>query len=691
MIGYSKRLSIANRVIRKLVENIFIMLAFLWVLLWVFPWASWLESNWIRLGISILIFTMPGMAISLFLTDKRLSLASHFTSGLALSGFLVALLGLLGRIFHLPFAYIKPVFALIGLLALIALVKHSRLEPQLYKPQRFSISTLILLLGMVVLGIIINFQRELGGDDLSYLAYLTNWQHAQQLDFREVIFGSGNVDKIRFWVAMFPMNLAFLAEISNLHGLLLLGFYLEPYLIAIGILTIYNLYENLLPTERQTIAALLLQFTFLFLLRGVQKSGDAFFWRLSEDKVFAAFILAPVFFIAVRHFLDTFTLRGGIFVLLNGLSLALTHPVILAYSIFISSVFAGVVMVARKDYKKLGVSALLLMVIILPSASLRFIDVPSAPQSFDLDSALAASPSISETRISYIEGTPFYGFNLDRVKIQTNNTSQADLLAIFVSWSYLWVLGLGSLWSLFNLRKNAVAPFTAATSSLVLLCAVPYTGWLVGYFVTARMLWRSPWMLPIGLIGMVLVVDLIKVALRKTLIDAQAQTFSERATFGLILALCFSILAHFSYKASWVPITQLVSYRDNLTKLSTLGSYLENKNEKPAKFIASSKTVPMMKYLPGLSSKAKVILFRTSRYTSGFIHDSIYYRKIKPVLSSSTTVSLQRRINILRNNDIQYILVEERSIKDYYANRPDLFDIQRAGDFWIIEFRESAP
>jgi hypothetical protein len=93
-----------GKITRKFGKNIFLILALLWIFLWIFLWAIWLEAlPWIRLAISVILFIVPGMTISLFLAGKRLSLPSHFTSGLAFSLFLVGILGVFGRVFHLPF------------------------------------------------------------------------------------------------------------------------------------------------------------------------------------------------------------------------------------------------------------------------------------------------------------------------------------------------------------------------------------------------------------------------------------------------------------------------------------------------------------------------------------------------------------------------------------------------------------
>lgn len=676
--------------IRKFPKNTYpALLVPLWILLWVVPWAIWLNSfPWIRMGLSVIIFSIPGMAVSLFLLGKRFTLPAHFTSGLAISVLLISFLGLLGRTFNLPYGFIKPVFALTGLAALLLLTKQLYTERELYKRKKISLITLASLLSIVAFGIFINLQSRFGGDDLSYLAYLTNWQHAQPLNFQEVLFESGELDSIRFWLAMFPMNLAFLAEISRLHGLLLLGLYLEPYLVIVSIIAIYNLYEDLLREELLTVGALLLHFTFFVLLQGTRQPGSTFFIRLSEDKVFAAFILAPVFFLVIRHFLESFTLRSGIFAFLSGLSLALTHPIILAYSIFITGLYVSIMTIVERNYKKFSIVITLLIIIVLPSVFLRFIDGPlTARYAVDLQSALDAYGNFSETRFSYIEGTPFYGFDLERIKIQTNESKQENPLQEFLSWSYLWLLGAGFLWSLFNLKKKrTIAPFIGATSLLVLLCGIPYTGWVLGYFVSAGMLWRSPWLLPIGIIGVVLFAELLKFILPKILNSTQTKDLSQQTLFGSILVICILLITNFSingYDSRLPLMIKPDGYTNRLKNLATLGNYLENNLERPSVFVAP---LELMDYLPGLSSKAKVVFFRTSAYTPR----PVDLQKIGLIFSPDVSIPITERMHILRTYDIQYILIEDPLLRDYYASHTGFFNVQEISNFWVIKFQGSS-
>jgi hypothetical protein len=457
--------------------------------------------------------------------------------------------------------------------------------------------------------------------------------------------------------------------------------------VVIAILAIYGVYEDFLEDKSLTIAAVLLHFTFLVLLQGTRQPGSSFFTRLSEDKVFSAVILAPVFFLAIRHFLELFTWRSGIFAFLCGLSLSLTHPIILAYSTFVAGLYIGMVTIIERNYKKLAIGIMLLIIAMLPSVFLRFIDGPQTTRyAVNLDSALDAYGKYGETRFSYIEGTPFYGFDLERIRIQTGRSMQENPLVAFFSWSYLWLLGAGFIWSLFHIKKRQpIAPLVAATSSLVLLCGLPYTGWLVGYFVSAGMLWRSPWLLPIGLIGIVLVADAGKFVVHKISNIGPVQRYFEPAILGVTAIICLSLISYwavYEHERILPAISGLGPYRNSLEQRARLGNYLESHLEQPTVFAAP---LELMNYLPGLSSKAKVVFFRTSVYTP---HD-VNLKKVQLLFSPDKSVPIQERMHILRRYRVQYILTPNRSLKNYYANYNEFFNIRKIEGFWMLELRES--
>jgi hypothetical protein len=666
----------------------------LWGLSWILPWAVWLDfSPWARVIISMILFVVPGMVFSMILGGKNFTLPAHVTNGLAISILLVGIFGLLGRALNFPFSFIKPVFALTGLIGLFFLFKYSRAGYELYEAKNYSVIILISLLIVLILGVLAT-QSGFGGDNTHYLVYLTSWQHAQSLSFQSVYTGMGDLDRLRFWINMFPMNLAFLAEISQLHGILLLGFYLPPSFTVIAIIATYNLYERLLRSEHHAVIALLAQFVFLLLFQYGFQFGGAFFGRLSEDKAFASFILAPVFFGVAHHFGQSFTVRSGALVFLTGWSLALTHPIALAYSVFVAGIYLGVIALTQRAYTKLGTLALLFAVIVLPPATLRIAQVPwvsshifrldapvKQPGSFDLETAISRKPDVDETRVSVIAGTPFYGFNTRIIRIPTEKTKWPA----FLEWSYLYILVGGFAWSLFNLQKKEIAPFIAASSLLVLVCGIPYTGWLMGYLVTVRMLWRAPWVMPIGLAAYVLFYEIALFVRKRFNLGVEPPNQIRILNSSVILCCIGAVCFFFSFSMTRWNAQASDSLRKRLEGWADLGNYLEDNIKQPSRFVAPTRD--LMNRLPGLSSKSKTAYF----HANGIQDGERELWKNTPILSDNYSFSLSQRMKILRKNDIKYIFTEGASLKDYYANYPEHFSINEFNGFWIIEFKSLNP
>jgi len=178
--------------------KIFLSLAVPWVVFWYLPWVASLASlPWLRVGLAGIVFIAPGMSVSLLLTGNRFTLLSHFINGLTLSMFLVSLLGVIGRIAHLPFDFIKLTFFVSALIALVALAFHTRSTQQLYKSGSYSFTSIVLILLMILFGSMISLTSRIENDDFTHLSYLTNWQYSPRLNFGEVVFGSGNLEGTR--------------------------------------------------------------------------------------------------------------------------------------------------------------------------------------------------------------------------------------------------------------------------------------------------------------------------------------------------------------------------------------------------------------------------------------------------------------------------------------------------------------
>ena len=168
-----------------------------WLLFWYWPWQTYLQSfTWLKLGIGLILFVIPGACVYGLLTGRSDFTLSHITFGFVISHLLIAMLGTLGRVVHLSFEAVKLLMVLTGLIFTLRY-----LLPKIqagYKIDLRSLKTkqilpillLLLVSGMACLVVI---QRVIGDDDLTYLAYVTNWQNSIRLDFKDILFGEPEI------------------------------------------------------------------------------------------------------------------------------------------------------------------------------------------------------------------------------------------------------------------------------------------------------------------------------------------------------------------------------------------------------------------------------------------------------------------------------------------------------------------
>src|SRR3990172_2130949 len=428
----------ANYSALSVVWILFVSLA--WLFLWFVPWQTWIETKlWLKVGIALAIFIIPGACFYVLINRGAVANLRYITSGFILSHLLIALLGLTGRIFQFPFSYVKNTFMALGLVLIVLHLLRGYLKTALNHEKDFSLSLemttlphemttysvfrhflknsqskndfiaprlfiaryatywpLAIVAGLAML---MTIQRVVTSDDLAYLAHSTNWQNMPNLNFSDVYFGSEKIESARFLIFNTPFSQAFLADIGNIPGLILLSGYYEPFLALISIICFYDLARTLGLAHAPAMASVAVQVTFMALLSDYLHPGAPFFHQLSTDKATAAFILAPVFianavellrdglkavvkdfslplemttqtlemttYRGFRHFLRGLKQSTAINFLLSGLSLSFMHPILSAFAVFIVGAisFFGI---RRENFKKHSIVILLAMMTLLP-------------------------------------------------------------------------------------------------------------------------------------------------------------------------------------------------------------------------------------------------------------------------------------------------------------------------------------
>ncbi len=643
-----------------------------WIFLGVFllyflPWQGWFEAgdgpiqtrlalDLLRTAIGLALFLMPGGFLYLLLAPRP-RVYSWAAVGFSLSYLIVALLGFFGRVVHLPFDFVRYGFIAFGGVSGLTFFLLRRQENGMEQgPDRheylLSAFLLVPVICCVLAGIRPTFTFN-NGDDLTYLAYLTRWQHAEALGFQEIFYGTQNLEPARFWVSMIPMGWALLAELTGLHGLLLLGGYLQIFLPVVSLLSLYELARALKFAPRAALLAVFAQAIFYAVLFNPNlQTGVIFFNNLDQDKAVAAFVLAPVFFLTAVDRLQKHTMPGSWLFFLTGSSLSLAHPIILVYALIILGAYYLLDALSRKNYRQAGVMMIISLVLLSPHVYLRFTSHESeSARSYTLEEA-RDEEGLSES-VRDIEGTPFYGFNPGVLEIRKILDWNFRVNPFF-HWTIPVLAVLVAGVSIFRFREPA-ARFVLASLFLVGLAAIPYTGWLLGYFVTPRMLWRASWFLPFGL-GLAFLIEQIFGALAGRQRNRLLGSMPAAAVFPFFLSICSLVLVLVTvpgrltlfemYKEEQIRIIQL-AYIGQMVDRSLTGSAIGAGPE------------PYNSTLPGLAARINVMLFRgnsgvTMNYFLGEKERLIRRRALRDLFSAEAAIS--SKIGIIQAYEIEYVL-----------------------------------
>jgi len=676
---------------------IWILLAIVaWLFLWFVPWQNWLETNlWLKVGIALAIFIIPGACLYLLVNREAVVKLRCITSGFVLSHLLIALMGITGRIFQFPFIYVKNIFMALGLIFIVIHFLTNRHNQNNFSSPRSLIARtssywpLAILMGLTML---MTIQRVVTSDDLAYLAHLTNWQNMPTLDFSDVYFDTNKIESARFWIVSTPFSQAFLADIGDIPGLILLSGYYEPFLAFISILCFYDLARTLGVSHYAAMASVALQVTFMALLSDYLHPGAPFFHQLSTDKATAAFILTPVFISNAIQLLDGSKKGLVVNFLLSGLSLSFMHPIISAFAVFIvgSISFFGI---KRDNFKKHGIVILLAVMTLFPQIGVRLIDHEAQPNIPNDINSIEGSRGI-DAMITRVGNTQFYGFNPTILEMRFPYQDRLPFPTRLISWIWIIIPILAVFVSLKGVKSDFLKQYILAATLLVALAGIPYTGWILGYFVSAWMLERTTWLYPFGISAIFFILafrDQTKAGkyLNSWKIGIHNKLQIEFASLGRASIWAVSILLIlFVMREQGLPdISRLESSTRRYQELALIGQHIDKSAPNPVNVVGSDE---LNDFIPALSWKAKAISYRPedTAYPYFFTEEEKLTRWSDRQAILSKEMPPDERMKIIQKYDIRYVLIETYRLgwlKDLISTYPMNFKTFSFGRYSLIE------
>lgn len=696
-----------------------------WILFWVIPWGKILKyegnifltiiSDVIRLSIALSLFLLPGVLFYLLLSRSKRNLSVSFTLipiGFTFSTLLIGLIGLAGRFLGFSFELVKFIFAFVGLVELIALTK---IYPELFHPSLGVYSGLRNSLNnpplwaALFFGVLFLINASLFFiDDWSYLAYLTNWQYSTHLNFTEIIFGTTSTDLARFWLALYPMGQALLSDLSGVPGILLLGHYLEIFLVMIANLAMYYFARTLGLSRRSAGFSVLVHIALLGWIVGGGHNpvGFWFLLHMAEDKVSATFILAPVLFSLLFNLIHRPDKQNYWLVLLAGIGLTLTHPVTLLYVIFI---VCGVVIVSWLMRRITWVNIIKIIIAILvwtlPYMVVRFSNHPSiATIPYDAEHAKGG---LTVDILLNIRSDGLYGMSPGVLMFLDANVNPD----IYIGYQWfrsipIIITMIAGLIALAKIKQGDVYLYILVSATIVLLALIPYTGRLLGYIVSARMLFRASWFAPLGL-GVVAILIVCSDFVTKSISQISKSShhrWLEKPLTGLysrlpMLGFTFFVMVGLASPSTWLVTNHapiLIPTWNFYRQLAEVGDYMSKNNSKKVTVITLNDTDD---FLPGVSAKAIPVTFREKAGGAAihyFFTDQEFEERINEsdiIQSLDPLVPVSDRIPIIKKYKIKYILADTWQANQFMTimNSGDklIEPVFRTDDFELFEVRSS--
>jgi len=678
----SKMFSRANRK--------FWYVGFAWLLLWLIPWGDLIsfESSLyliflvdlVKLAVAIALFIFPGVLLYLLLRQRNNPMYDDSLGilpvGFALSVTTIALVGIVGRLLGFSFTPVKAIYAVLGLIAWLTLAISGRNEAicrDFFSYILRKIFGNIPLTAALILSMLMTLNDYLFFiDDFTYLAYLTNWQRATQLNFNNIIHQMDVLEIERFWLALYPMGQALMSDLSGVPGALLFSNYLEPFLVLLAVIAFYWFSRALGLSSRAAGFATLIQASLFTWLTGEQwPVGFWYYFNLAEDKVSAVFLLSPVFFFFVLNFIQRPSLNNFILVLLGGIGLTLTHPVILFFACLIAAglgVLAWIV--GKTGWREIALLAFIVVLLVAPYVVIRFYNY-SASSGFSAD-AKSVGVSYQADRYTRVIGDLFYGLNPEVLLFfdLPPEIGRRNGFQLFRAFPVILASFAGIL-SLVNLRKGPLYWYIAICVVLVSLAIIPYTGWILGFFSDARLISRVSWYSPLGLAGALVLFPLADWLKTNPIVAGIEKNYSPKLKdgnfFGLALSLLFASPMVLSSSIPRAPY--YFEILDHVRQLSYIGDYIDQNSIPPVTSIAIDYTDIQM--LPGVSAHTSIISYREEKDDNGhnffMSPDEIHHRMYasNTIRSLETTISCEERRSLMEEFHLRYVVSPMGEVKTF--------------------------
>jgi hypothetical protein len=299
-----------------------------------------------------------------------------------------------------------------------------------------------------------------------------------------------------------------------------------------------------------------------------------------------------------------------------------------------------------------------------------------------------------ETMISVWGDTNFYGFNPSILAMHIPYAEKTPVSPFLLQYAWLAIPLFGAVLAIKNIRRDFLSQYVLASFLLGALAGIPFTGWLLGYIVSAWMLERTLWIYPFG-IGIVFFLTAISAETgitrrltswmqslqKKTKIDPRPWLFSA---LTLLAALPLWLVMR---EQNLPNISRLNSNTERYTEFILIGNFMDEHTQNIAFAVSTDE---LNDYIPAISTKAKVISYRPSdpSYPYFYTPQERNQRLLDRQAILSGELSSEARIALIQKYDIDFLWIrsgEYYLVKNMVSEFPDMFTEHKIGGYYLIE------
>jgi hypothetical protein len=280
----------------------------------------------------------------------------------------------------------------------------------------------------------------------------------------------------------------------------------------------------------------------------------------------------------------------------------------------------------------------------------------------------------------FVGNGDFYGADarILRADVPTLPDALQPLAVLFKPAIWIAII-VSAILALLQMKQSIVARFILASDAILFAVVIPYTGWIIGYFITASHLIRVPWVFPFG----------IAIVYIGYYIDFQimARFFSRRLRYSVIGSGLLVVVLAFAW-AMKGRVQPSSSWQQQYNSLAELGEPFDTTETQPITVVGIP--ISLNEKLPVLSSSAKLLMARDRGLTVilGLSRKEAIKRVEAWQQITDVNTPPDVRQEILSKYDIRYIFVLRSQAADWITKvaneQPELYKVVAKEDPYIL-------